>query len=246
MNAQASFDFSGTTAIVTGAARGIGRALSEAFAQAGAAVVMVDVDGEALNESASAIGAIPCVADISDATAAERIVADAVERTGRVDVLVNNAGVLRDAVVWKLDEADWDLVVDVSLKGTFLLTRACIPHFRAQQRGRIINVTSYTGLHGNTGQAAYAAAKSGVIGFTKTIAKELARFGVTANVISPNAHTRMIDSIPDAKLAEIAALIPLGRFADPAEIAGGVMFLASDEAAYITGVVMPIDGGVSM
>jgi 3-oxoacyl-[acyl-carrier protein] reductase len=246
MNSHASFDFSGATAIVTGAARGIGRALSAAFVQAGATVVMVDVDAETLTESAHALGAIPCVADISDASAVERIVAEAIERTGRVDILVNNAGLLRDAVVWKLSESDWDSVVDVSLKGTFLLTRACVPHFRSQQRGRIINVTSYTGLHGNTGQAAYAAAKSGVIGFTKTIAKELARFGVTANVISPNAHTRMIDSIPDTKLAEIEALIPLGRFADPEEIAGGVLFLASDEAAYITGVVMPIDGGVSM
>lgn len=246
MNSHASFDFGGATAIVTGAARGIGRALSAAFVQSGATVVMVDVDAEALIESAQALGAIPCVADISDASAVERIVAEAIERTGRIDILVNNAGLLRDAVVWKLSEPDWDSVVDVSLKGTFLLTRACVPHFRSQQRGRIINVTSYTGLHGNTGQAAYAAAKSGVIGFTKTIAKELARFGVTANVISPNAHTRMIDSIPETKLAEIQALIPLGRFADPEEIAGGVLFLASDEAAYITGVVMPIDGGVSM
>ena len=186
------------------------------------------------------------VADVADSAAVDRVVADTVELTGRVDVLVNNAGVLRDKVVWKLEDEDWDLVVDVSLKGTFLFTRACVPHFRAEGRGRIINVTSYTGLRGNIGQAAYAAAKSGVIGYTKTVAKELARFGVTVNAISPNARTRMIDSMPEDKQAEIAALIPLGRFAEPAEIAGGVLFLATDEAAYITGVVLPIDGGVSM
>ncbi len=246
MSGHASFDFGDATVIVTGAARGIGRALAEAFVQAGATVVMVDIDAEELAGSADALGAMHVAADVSDPSAVDGIVAEAIRRTGRVDVLVNNAGVLRDAVVWKLEEADWDLVVDVSLKGTFLLTRACVPHFRAQQWGRIINVTSYTGLHGNTGQAAYAAAKSGIIGFTKTVAKELARFGVTANAISPNAHTRMIDSIPDAKLAEIEALIPLGRFADPTEVAGGVLFLASEQAAYITGVVLAIDGGVSM
>jgi 3-oxoacyl-[acyl-carrier protein] reductase len=244
--AHASFDFTGSTVIVTGAGRGIGLALSCAFTAAGAAVVMVDADPEALATGAADAGGIPVVADVTSSEAVDRVVAEAVERTGRVDVLVNNAGVLRDKVVWKLEDEDWDLVVDVSLKGTFLFTRACVPHFRSQGGGRIINVTSFTGLHGNTGQSAYAAAKSGVIGLTKTTAKELARFGVTVNAISPNARTRMIDSIPDDKLAEIAALIPLGRFADPSEIAAGVLFLASDQAAYVTGVVLPIDGGVSM
>ncbi|MCW2992086.1 MAG: short-chain dehydrogenase/reductase [Solirubrobacterales bacterium] len=244
--ARATFDFAGSTAIVTGAARGIGLALSRAFADAGAEVVMVDADGDVLAPAAEAAGCHHVVADVTDSAQVDAAVARAVELTGRVDVLVNNAGVLRDKVVWKLEDEDWDIVVDVSLKGTFLFTRACVPHFRAQGRGRIVNVTSFTGLRGNVGQSAYAAAKSGVIGYTKTVAKELARFGVTVNAISPNAKTRMIDSIPEPKLAEIAALIPLGRFADPEEIAAGVLFLATDEAAYITGVVLPIDGGVSM
>ncbi|MEW2508210.1 SDR family oxidoreductase [Amycolatopsis sp. NPDC047767] len=126
------------------------------------------------------------------------------------------------------------------------LTRACVPTFRAQGRGRVINVTSYTGLHGNVGQANYAAAKAGIIGFTKTTAKELARFGVTVNAISPNAETRMIASIPDEKRAELAAAIPMGRFADPSEMCAAIGFLASDEAAYITGVVLPVDGGISI
>jgi 3-oxoacyl-[acyl-carrier protein] reductase len=185
-------------------------------------------------------------ADVTNSSDVGRAVTQAIERTGRIDVLVNNAGLLRDNVLWKISDDDWDAVVDVSLKGTFLFTRACVPHFRKQGGGRVINITSFTGLRGNTGQAAYAAAKSGIVGFTKTAAKELARFGITVNAISPNARTRMIDSIPEDKLAEIEGLIPLGRFADPAEIAGGVMFLASDQAAYVTGVVLPIDGGVSM
>jgi 3-oxoacyl-[acyl-carrier protein] reductase len=207
---------------------------------------MVDSDEATLAAAAEQAGGVPLVADVTSSADVGRVVAATVERTGRVDVLINNAGVLRDRVVWKIEDADWDLVVDVSLGGTFRFTRACVPHFRAQGSGRIVNVTSFTGLHGNVGQAAYAAAKSGVIGFTKTVAKELAGFGVTVNAISPNARTRMIDSIPADKLREIAALIPTGRFAEPAEIAAGVLFLASDEAAYITGVVFPIDGGVSM
>lgn len=246
MTAAATFDFTGSTVIVTGAARGIGRALSQAFLAAGARTFMVDHDAAELSDAADRMGGVAITADVTSTADVERAVQTAVERTGRLDVVVNNAGLLRDKVLWKIDDADWDLVVDVSLGGTFRFTRAAVAHFRTQGSGRIINVTSYTGLHGNVGQAAYAAAKSGVIGFTKTAAKELARFGVTVNAISPNAATRMIASIPEGRLAEIAALVPLGRFAEPDEIAAGVLFLASDDAAYITGTVFPIDGGVSM
>jgi 3-oxoacyl-[acyl-carrier protein] reductase len=149
-------------------------------------------------------------------------------------------------MLWKLDDEDWDLVVDVSLGGTFKMTRACVPHFRERGYGRVINITSYTGMHGNVGQAAYAAAKAGVIGFTKTAAKELARFGVTVNAVSPNAMTRMIESIPEAQREALEAGIPAGRWGDPAEIAAGVMFLGSPEAAYVTGAVLPVDGGIAM
>jgi len=241
-------DFSGQTVIVTGAGRGIGQAISRRFAEAGAAVWMVDVDADVVGAAAAEIGerAHAAAADVARTEDVERVVAEAVERTGRVDVLFNNAGLLRDRVLWKLEDADWDAVVDVSLGGTFRFTRACVPHFRAQEYGRVVNVTSYTGLHGNVGQAAYAAAKAGVIGFTKTAAKELARFGVTVNAISPNAQTRMIDSIPEDHRKELEALIPVGRWADPDEIAAGVMYLASPEAAYVTGVVLPIDGGIAM
>jgi NAD(P)-dependent dehydrogenase (short-subunit alcohol dehydrogenase family) len=150
---------------------------------------------------------------VSNSEAAERVVA-AAAATGRVDILVNNAGLLRDRMLWKLEDADWDAVVGVSLGGTFRLTRACMPHFRRRQYGRVVNVTSYTGLHGNVGQSAYAAAKAGVIGFTKTAAKELAGFGVTVNAISPNAQTRMVESIPEDHRETPRKQIALGSFGE--------------------------------
>ena len=241
-----ALDFSGQTVIVTGAARGIGRATAAGFVEAGASVWMVDADAEALIPAADSVGAYAAVADVASTADVERVVADAVEETGRIDVLFNNAGVLRDNVLWKIDDADWNTVVDVSLGGTFRFTRACVPHFRERRYGRVINITSYTGMHGNVGQAAYAAAKAGVIGFSKTAAKELARFGITVNVLSPNAQTRMIESIPDHVRAGLDAQIPLGRFAEPQEIVPGVLFLASPAAGYITGALLAIDGGIAM
>jgi 3-oxoacyl-[acyl-carrier protein] reductase len=241
-----AFDFTGRTVVVTGSARGVGRAIAARFWHAGATVYLVDVDAEPVESTAREIGAISLVADVSDtaqvAGAVERVIAE----TGRIDVLVNNAGILRDGVVWKLSDDDYEAVMAVHAGGTFRFTRAVVPHLRRQGSGRIINVTSYTGLHGNLGQSNYAMAKAGIIGFTKTTAKEMARFGVTVNAISPNARTRMIDSVPAERLARLAAEIPMGRFADATEMAAAVAFLASDEAAYITGVVLPVDGGLSM
>ena len=240
------FDYQGRTAIITGAARGIGLGLTRRFAESGADVIAVDVDEEALAASVAQSGATPVVADVAKTAEVDRAVAEALERTGRVDILVNNAGILRDRMLWKLSDEDWDAVIAVHLGATFRFTRACVPHFRQRRSGRIVNVTSYTGLHGNVGQAASAAAKAGIIGFTKTAAKELAPFGVTVNAVSPNAETRMIESMPEEARAGIEAQIPLGRFAAPAEISAAVAFLASDEASYITGAVLPVDGGLSM
>jgi 3-oxoacyl-[acyl-carrier protein] reductase len=241
-----SYDFAGQTVIVTGAARGIGLGIAELFAAARADVVMVDCDEDFLLPAAAELLATAVVADIARTENVQRVVDETVARTGRVDVLVNNAGILRDGMLWKTDDDAWDDVLAVHLGGTFRLTRACVPYFRSQRFGRVVNFTSYTGLHGNVGQANYASAKAGLIGFTKTAAKELAPFGVTVNAVSPNADTRMIASIPPDTRAASEALIPLGRYAEPAEIAAAVAFLASEEASYVTGVVLPVDGGIAM
>jgi 3-oxoacyl-[acyl-carrier protein] reductase len=218
------FDFTGQSVIVTGAARGIGLAIATRFLGAGAAVTLVDADGAVLDEVCGRIGGHPATADVTDTAAVEAVVADVIAGEGKVDVLINNAGVLRDNLLWKLSDDEWSTVLDVHAGGTFRFTRACIPTFRAQKRGRVVNVTSYTGLHGNVGQANYATAKAGIIGFTMTAARELAHFGITVNAISPNAETRMIASIPEAKRAELAAAIPMGRFAEPSEVTGAVCF----------------------
>ncbi|MDO8307261.1 MAG: SDR family oxidoreductase [Actinomycetota bacterium] len=241
-----TFDFSGRTALVTGSARGIGLEYARFLALCGASVVLVDIDAEAVKRAAREVGAIGVVGDVSTSETAARAVAAALDSSGRLDILINNAGILRDGVVWKLTDEDWDLVMAVHAGGTFRMTRAAIPILREQKYGRIINVTSYTGLRGNVGQANYAMAKAGIIGFTKTVAKETSRFGVTVNAISPNAETSMIASIPEGKRRELASAIPMGYFADPADMCAAVGFLASEEAGYITGVVLAVDGGISI
>jgi 3-oxoacyl-[acyl-carrier protein] reductase len=241
-----TFNFSNQTVIITGAARGVGLELARFFADAGANVVAVDFDGDVLESAVKDFNALALQADVSNTVDVQRVVDATIDQFGQIDILVNNAGILRDGVLWKMTDEDWDAVLAVHAGGTFKFTRACVPHFRARSFGRIINVTSYTGLRGNTGQANYATAKAGIIGFTKTAAKELARFGISVNAISPNAETRMVAAIPPEKLAELAASIPMGRFAQPSEMCAAVGFLASDISGYITGVVLPVDGGISM
>ena len=244
--ANLRFSFPGQTVVVTGAARGIGYEVARFFRESGAVVYLVDHDEAALSEAAFSLGSTGIVADVSDTADVQRVVARVVDESGRLDVLVNNAGILRDAVVWKMSDEQWQSVVDIHLGGTFRFTRECVPHFRAQGRGRIISMTSYSGLRGNTGQVNYSSAKAGIIGFTKTAAKELARFGITVNAISPNAETRMIESVPPDKLAQLAAAIPMGRFAAASEMCAAVGFFASDEASYVTGTVLAVDGGVAI
>ncbi|GIJ24196.1 SDR family NAD(P)-dependent oxidoreductase [Micromonospora lutea] len=241
-----TFDFTGRAVVVTGAARGVGLAVGTYFRQAGATVYLVDLEAGPVQEAADEIGAIGLAADVTDTGQVTEVIERVVAESGRIDVLVNNAGNLRDGVVWKLSDDDYESVMAVHAGGTFRFTRAVVPHFRRQGAGRIINVTSYTGLRGNPGQSNYSMAKAGIIGFTRTTAKELARFGITVNAISPSAQTRMIASVPQEKLAQLTAAIPMGRFADASEMAAAVAFLASDEASYITGVVLPVDGGMAI
>lgn len=244
--ANTNFTFSERTVIVTGAARGIGLAVGDLFSQAGANVYLVDADADAVRAAAATTNTVGVAADVTDSASVQGVIDQAVEDTGRIDVLVNNAGIVRDRMVWKLTDEDYEDVMAVHAGGTFRFTRACIPHFRAQGSGRIINVTSFTGLRGNIGQSNYAMAKAGIIGFTKSTARELGQFGITVNAISPNAQTRMVETIPQEQRDRIAADIPLKRWGTPREMANAVAFLASDEASYITGIVLPIDGGISI
>ena len=241
-----TFDFSGRTVVVTGSARGIGKEVARTFAASGASVYLVDPDADEVKTAAGEVGGTAIVGDVSSTPDVQAAIDQMVRETGRVDVVVNNAGILRDKVLWKLTDDDWDQVLAVHAGGTFRMTRAAVPHFREQGYGRVINVTSFTGLRGNLGQANYATAKAGIIGFTKTAAKELAAFGVTVNAISPNAETRMIASIPEDRREAVTAEIPLKRFAQPSEMAAAIGFLASEEAGYITGTVLPVDGGLAM
>jgi 3-oxoacyl-[acyl-carrier protein] reductase len=239
-------------AVVTGAGRGIGRAIALKFANEGADVVVVSRTQENSEKVAAEIRALRRKAwafavDVSNSaavsSAAEKILAEC----GKVDILVNNAGVTRDGLLMRMSEADWDAVLDTNLKGAFLFTKAFFRIFAKQRAGRIINISSVIGLVGNPGQANYAASKAGLIGFTQSVARELAGRGVTVNAIAPGfIETDMTSELNEELKANILKQIPLGKFGQAEDIADAALFLASPAARYITGQVLTVDGGMVM
>jgi NAD(P)-dependent dehydrogenase (short-subunit alcohol dehydrogenase family) len=238
-------------ALVTGAGRGIGAATAERLAADGADVVVNDIDPAGARATADLVEKLGRTAlvshhDVSHHAAAQALVAQALGFFGRVDILVNNAGITRDALVHKLDERDWDDVVRVDLKGPFSVGQACARHMIARGRGRIVNIASLAWL-GNIGQAAYAAAKAGLVGMTRTLALELGRRGIQVNAIAPGfIDTAMTRKVPEPIRAQFVRKIPLGRIGVPADIADVVAFLASDAARYISGQCIHVDGALSV
>jgi 3-oxoacyl-[acyl-carrier protein] reductase len=240
----------GRVALVTGAARGIGAATALALAEAGARVALVDRDGEGIERTADAIGragsdALAITADVTDAPAMERAVDAVVAEWKRLDVLVNNAGIVRDATLGKVTDEDWAATLDVNLRGTMIGTRAALRPMRAAGAGRILSATSVVARMGNYGQTAYAASKAGIIGLTRAWARELGPLGITANAVAPGfIDTEMARGVPEKVLASLLQRTAARRLGRPEEVASVYVFLASDLASFINGAVVGVDGGL--
>jgi 3-oxoacyl-[acyl-carrier protein] reductase len=244
-------DLSGKIAIVTGASRGIGRSIAEVLAGRGAHVVAA-ARGENAAETVAVIAAASGRAelasvDVTDTASVDALVAATMERHGRIDILVNNAGITRDQLMLRLKRDDWDQVIATNLTSAFTCVQAVLKPMIRQRSGRVISIGSVVGQMGNAGQANYAASKAGLIGFSKAVAREVASRNITVNVVTPGlVATDMTKAITDKAQADWAAAIPLGRLGTPHEVAAAVCFLASDEAAYITGQVLAVNGGMYM
>jgi 3-oxoacyl-[acyl-carrier protein] reductase len=234
----------GKTALVTGASRGIGRAIAEELARAGAEVVVGYRSGkDEAEELATAIGGRAIQADVSSPDDAKRLV----EEAGDIDVLVNNAGLTRDGLLARMPDDDWRTVIDTNLSSVFYTCRAVTRPMMKKRGGSIVNISSVVGVHGNWGQTNYAASKAGIIGFTKSLARELGSRNIRANVVAPGyVKTQLTDVLPEEATAAMIQATPLGRVAEPSEVAGAVRFLASDQASFITGEVLLVDGGLGM
>ena len=234
----------GRTALVTGGSRGIGRAIALELGRAGATVVVGYRSGrQEAEEAAGEIGGRAVEADVSDAVSARALV----EEAGELDILVNNAGITRDGLIARMSDDDWRDVLETNLSSIFYTCRAAARPMMKRRSGAIVNVSSIVGVHGNPGQTNYAAAKAGIIGFTKSLARELGSRGVRANVVAPGyVTTQLTDVLPEAARAAMLGATPLGRLGDPSDVAGAVRFLCSDEASFITGEVLLVDGGLGM
>ncbi len=243
------FDLSGKTALVTGASGGIGRDIARVLHQAGARVGLAGTRVEVLQELAGELGegGVALVADLSKSGAAAELISKADAELSGVDILVNNAGITRDNLAVRLKDEDWDAVLNVNLKSSFQLARACLKGMMKRRFGRIINITSVVGATGNPGQANYAASKAGLVGMSKALAQEVASRSITVNCVAPGfIATPMTDGLPDEQKQALIQSIPAGRLGGGDDIAAAVLYLASDEASYVTGQTMHVNGGMAM
>ena len=234
----------GKRALITGAARGIGRAIAAQLKGAGAEVLCCDLPGTSENEEvAREVGGQALYADVTKADDVEKLIAEA----GEIDILINNAGITRDGLLARMSEEDWRAVIDVNLTSVYLMCRAAIRGMMKRRSGVIVNLSSVVGLHGNFGQTNYAASKAGIVGFTKSLAREAGTRGVRVNAVAPGyIETRLTDVLPEEVKTKMLEATSLGRFGQPEDIARAVHFLCSDEAAFITGEVLVVDGGMAM
>ena len=242
----------GKIALVTGGAQGIGREIALGLVEDGADVAICDVNLEAAQKTASDMAAKgrkthALKANVAASAEVTAMIDQVVERLGRIDILVNNAGITRDGLILRMKEEDWDLVLDINLKGSFNCAKAALKYMSKQRGGTIINIASIVGAMGNAGQANYVASKAGLIGLTKTIAREYANRGVTSNAVAPGfIDTAMTQALSETVRAELSKQIPLGRLGSPGDVASAVRFLASPSATYITGQVIHVNGGMYM
>jgi 3-oxoacyl-[acyl-carrier protein] reductase len=245
-------ELKGKIALVTGAAQGIGRSVALLLAQKGVDIVISDINLEKAEETAKEVEALgrkvmAIRADVANTKDVERMVEAILERFGQIDILVNNAGIARDKLILRMTEEDWDAVLNVNLRGTFNCTKAVIRHMSKQRKGKIVNIASVVGEMGNVGQANYSASKAGVIGFTKTIAREFAQRGINVNAVAPGyIETPMTEALPEKVKEELRRMIPLERLGRPEDVAQAVLFLVSEASSYITGQVLNVNGGIYM
>lgn len=239
----------GKIVLITGGASGIGAAIARKFVDNGATSIIVDIDQELGNTTAQQIGekAHFYYLNIADENSVNETIDKIMQNFAKIDILINNAGITNDKLLVRMTKEDWERVININLTGTFLMTRAVVKHMMKQRFGKIINIASVIGLIGNAGQTNYAASKAGIIGFTKSCAKEFASRNITVNAIAPGfIETRMTEKLPEEVKQAYFKLIPLGRFGKPEDVANLALFLASDQADYITGQVIALDGGMVM